>query len=87
MRRHERLRLRIRIGLVAAFAALLIVPAAGAAVRIAGVDTSGFPLVRVTVVGPKGSAAPRLRENGSPVFGVTAANLGQTKTIILALDR
>jgi tight adherence protein B len=87
MRRHGTRRLRIRFGLVAALAALLIAPAAGAAVRITGVDTSGFPLVRVTVVGPRGAAAPRVRENGSPVFGVTAANLGQTKTLILALDR
>src|SRR5439155_14042814 len=73
MRLHGTRRLRIRIGLVAALAALLIVPSAAAAVHITGVDTSGFPLVRVTVVGPKGAAAPRLRENGSPVFGVTAA--------------
>jgi tight adherence protein B len=87
MRRHGTRRLRIRIGLLAALAAVLIVPAASAGVRITAVDTGAFPLMRVTVVAPKGSAMPRVRENGRPVVGMTAANLGQSKSIILALDR
>jgi len=88
MRRHRSRRSLIRIRLLAGLAALLIVPSATAAgVQITGVDTSGFPVVRVTVVAPKGSQAPRVREDGRPVVGVTAANLGQAKTLVLALDR
>ena len=87
MRRHGTRRLHIRIGLFAALAALLIVPAAAAGVHITAVDTGAFPLLRVTLVAPKGSATPRLREDGHPVVGMTAANLGQSKSIILALDR
>jgi tight adherence protein B len=73
------------IGLL--LAALVAVPAASARVRVAGVDTSGFPEIRVTVIAPQGSAKPTLRENGRPTVGLTAANLGQAKTIVLAVDR
>jgi tight adherence protein B len=68
-------------------AACIAAPTAGAGVHIAGVDTSGFPSVRVTVVSAQGAAAPHLRENGRRAVGVTAANLGTSKTIVLAIDR
>lgn len=69
--------------------ALVLAPAAAAAgsVRIAGVDTSGYPLIRVTVVASAGAAQPRLEENGLPAAGLQAANLGREKSVVLAVDR
>jgi tight adherence protein B len=88
MRARRKPRRNLPIWLLTAMAASLIVPPATAAgVGIKGVDTSGYPVVRVTVVAPKGSRQPALRENGKRVVGLAAANLGQTKTIIAALDR
>ena len=82
-------RLRRRGWLIGiAFAALVVVPMAAAAnVRIASVDTSGFPALRATLVAPLGAKAPRLRENGQPVAGYEAINLGREKALVLALDR
>ncbi len=70
-----------------ALAALALAAPAAAAVRIGGVDESSYPELRVTVVAPEGSAAPRLTENGLPAVGVTAANLGRAKSVVLAVDR
>jgi tight adherence protein B len=67
--------------------ALAVVPSALAAVKIGGVDSSNFPSLRVTVVTPKGSKAPTLLENGQPVVGASAVNLGQAKTVVVAIDR
>ena len=78
-------RRRWLIGL--ALASLVAVPAAGAAVRIKSVDTSGFPALRATLVAPLGSKAPRLTEDGNATAGYVAVNLGQEKAIVLALDR
>ena len=73
--------------LVAALLALVAAAPAGARVRIAGVDTSGYPTIRVSVVAPLHSAAPIVREDGHPVVGLTATNLGQGKSVVLAVDR
>jgi tight adherence protein B len=69
--------------------ALVLTPAAAAtgAVRIAGVDTSGYPQVRVTVLAPSGAAQPTLEENGIPAAGLQAVNLGRAKSVVLAVDR
>jgi len=62
--------------------------AAGAeSVRVVGVDTGGYPELRVTVVAPRGSAAPSLRENGAPVSGLVGYNLGRSKSVALLIDR
>ncbi|HVA31380.1 MAG TPA: VWA domain-containing protein, partial [Gaiellaceae bacterium] len=77
-----------RGALVAVIAgALVSVGAASAGVRISGVDTSGYPEVRVTVVAPIGSNAPTLLEDGVPVTGLQAANLAGAKSVVLAVDR
>jgi tight adherence protein B len=68
------------------FVSLAFVSQAAAGVRIAGVDTSGYPEIRVTVV-TDDSAQPRLTENGAPVVGLGAANLGRVKSVVLAVDR
>jgi len=86
MRRRGYLRRLLRVTPFA-LAALVVAPAALAGVRIASVDTSGFPNLRVTVVAPKGSAAPRLAEDGRAAVGVSAANLGRSKAMIVAIVR
>jgi tight adherence protein B len=83
-------RLRVSL-LVLAGAVLVTASAAGAggsgAVRIAAIDTSGFPLIRATILAPRGSAAVHLRENGRRAVGLSATNLGQSKAIELVVDR
>jgi len=85
----KRLRRRrlILIGVSLGFALLAAAPAALARVSIRSIDTSAFPQLRATVVVPHGAPAPTLTENGHPVVGYTAVNLGQAKAIVLALDR
>jgi tight adherence protein B len=85
----RRLRRRRRLirSLPLAFAALVVTPSALAAVRLQTIDTSAFPELRATVVAPLGAKTPRLTENGRPVAGYSAVNLGREKAIILALDR
>lgn len=82
---------RLRAGIVGLVAAVLLTASAaaagGAAVRIAAVDTGSFPVIRATVIAPRGSTAVTLRENGRPTVGLSATNLGESKAIVLAVDR
>jgi len=71
-----------------ALAALVFCSAASASgVRIAGVDVNGYPDLRVTVVAPPHSQQPQLSEDGIPVTGLSAVNLGAAKSVVLAVDR
>jgi von Willebrand factor type A domain len=73
---------------MAALAALAAPAFAMAALRIANVDVSGRPSVRLTVVTSQPTdRAPRVTENGQPVAQLTAQNLAQGKNVILAVDR
>jgi tight adherence protein B len=56
-------------------------------VRITGVDSSGYPELRVSVVAPLGTGQPALRENGAAVAGLNAVSLGRAKSVVLAVDR
>jgi tight adherence protein B len=77
-----------RIAFAVAVAACLVVPAAQAGVAVKGVDTSGFPLVRVSVLTSEPSSSkPSLRENGHAVQLSRAENLGRAKSVVLAIDR
>jgi tight adherence protein B len=78
----------LRLVLAGATLVALSVPvAAGAGVRLNGVDFGAYPAVRATVVTSVPSAAqPRLLENGRPVVGLQAVNLGRSKNVVLALD-
>jgi len=79
---------RIAIIVPALAATLLFAGAASAGVELKGVDASAYPSVRLSVVTPKPTAKPpRLLENGRPVTGLTAENLGRAKSIVLAIDR
>src|SRR2546421_1076043 len=74
--------------LVSGFAALATVAStATAGVRLNGVDFGAYPAVGATVLTSVPSAvAPTLRENGRPVVGLRATNLGRSKNVVLALD-
>jgi tight adherence protein B len=62
--------------------------ALAASPKIASLDTAGYPTVRATVVTPKPvSTAPVLTENGRPVVGFRAVNLGREKSVMLLFDR
>ena len=62
--------------------------AAAAGPKITSLDTSGYPTVRATVVTPKPvAAAPKLTENGIPVVGFRAVNLGREKSVAAVIDR
>jgi tight adherence protein B len=78
----------VRRAVLALLAALIIVPAALAAGEIKAVDTGGFPRIQATVVAPSTTTqAPGLTENGKPVAGLTATNLGASKSVVIAIDR
>jgi tight adherence protein B len=68
--------------------ALALTPAAVAAVEVRGVDASEYPTIRLSVVTPTAMPAPpKLTENGAPVVGLEAENLGRAKSVVLAIDR
>ena len=70
-----------------ALAALLLPGASQAGVRLSGLDTSGYPSLRLTVVTSKPVAKPpALRENGHRVRDVAAQSLGTGKALVLAVD-
>ncbi len=72
----------------ALLAALALSSSAGASVEIRGLDTSGYPAVRLTVVSSQPIAIkPALAEGGRVVTGLEAENLGREKAVVLALDR
>jgi tight adherence protein B len=78
----------VRRVLLALLAALILVPAAFAAGEVKSVDTAGFPRVKVTVVAPSTSpVAPGLTQNGAPVAGLKATNVGASKSVVLVVDR
>ena len=78
-----------RLLVAAVFAALVTPVAAGASLSLRGIDTSGYPTVRVTVVAPvaRTAAPPILTENGNQVVGLNAVNLAATKSVVIAIDR
>ena len=73
---------------ILAAVALLAPAAASAKPRFGGVDSGAYPELRVLVVTAKRTdRAPSLKENGVPVTGLKAANLGRAKSVVLAVDR
>jgi tight adherence protein B len=75
------------IGLVSLLALLATASTASAGVRLNGVDFGAYPTVGTTLVTSAPSATvPKLLENGRPVVGLQAVNLGRCKNVVLALD-
>ena len=76
-----------RLACALALAALVLPASASADVRLKGVDATGYPVMRATVVTSSGSAKPALREDGRAVVGLERQNLGRTKAVVVAVDR
>jgi tight adherence protein B len=74
---------------VAFLLAALVLPAAAlGAGEVKQVDASGFPRVQLTVVAPSSTQTPPvLKENGRPVAGLRATNLGRSKSLVACIDR
>jgi tight adherence protein B len=80
--------LRTLLVLAVAGALVPVAASAGARVKLRGVDVSGYPTIRATVVAPSASdQAPTLTENGRKVLDLTAQNLANTKSVVVAVDR
>jgi tight adherence protein B len=72
-------------GLVFVF--LAFPAAAGASVQLRGIDASAYPTIRASIYSPTGNFKPALWENGQPVAGFEAQNLGRIKAMSLLIDR
>ncbi len=70
-----------------AFIVLALPAAAAAGVQLRGVDTTAYPTIHATIYTPGGSGAPAVWENGTPVAGLQAQNLGSVKAIATLIDR
>jgi tight adherence protein B len=79
---------RLALALVAL---ALVAPASALAaegVQLKEPDFHAYPEVTITAVTATPSKrAPVLRENGQPVSGLSAQNLGRAKSVVLAIDR
>jgi tight adherence protein B len=79
---------RLRLAAASLVFIFLALPAAaGAAVQLRGVDASAYPTIRAAIYSPTGSGKPALWENGQPVAGFEAQNLGRIKAMTLLIDR
>jgi tight adherence protein B len=79
-----------RLRLVAAgltFIFLALPAAAAAALQLRGVDALAYPTIRASIYSPTGNGRPALWENGQPVAGFEAQNLGSIKAMTLLIDR
>jgi tight adherence protein B len=78
--------LRTLIGIVAGL--LVLAAPALAAIEIKGIDLSAYPTIRATVVADRPtSEPPTLTENGRATAGFRAQNLGQGRSVVVAIDR
>src|SRR3989441_1227769 len=79
---------RLRLAVAGLAFILLAVPAAAsAAVQLRGVDATAYPTIRASIYTPNGGGRPALWENGTPVAGFQAQNLGRVKAIATLIDR
>jgi tight adherence protein B len=79
---------RILLATVALAALLPGVAGAAPGAKLASVDVSSYPSVRATYVTPSPvKKAPPLTENGLPVTGFDAVNLGLAKSIVFGVDK
>jgi uncharacterized protein YegL len=79
---------RFRLAVAGLALIVLALPAAAAAaVQLRGVDASAYPTIRASIYTPNGGGRPALWENGTPVVGFQAQNLGSVKAIATLIDR
>jgi tight adherence protein B len=60
---------------------------AGQSFDLRRVDVSSYPVVNLVVRSHEAAAKPIVFENGAAVTGVERLNLGQSKAVVLAIDR
>jgi tight adherence protein B len=79
----------VRRVVLAVLCAALVLPAgAFGAGEIKHASATGFPHVGLTAVAPSSiQTPPTLRENGRPVAGLQARNLGSSKSVVVCIDR
>ena len=78
----------LRILVLLAVVALLVPLSADASITLRGVDASGYPTIRATLVAPVASdQAPTLSENGRKVVDLNLQNLASSKSVVVAVDR
>ena len=78
----------LRLLPLAALLTLLAPASAGASVSLRGIDATGYPTMRATLVAPVAShQPPTLTENGRAVVDLTAQNLASAKSVVIAIDR
>jgi tight adherence protein B len=79
----------VRRVVLGALVAALVVPAAAlGAGEVKHASVARFPHVELTVIASSTSQTPpTLLENGRPVAGLEATNLGAKKSVVLAVDR
>jgi len=77
-----------RVAYAVLVAALVLPAAALGAGEVKHASATNFPHVELTVVAPSSTQTPpKIRENGRPVAGLEATNLGSSKSVVLAIDR
>jgi tight adherence protein B len=78
---------RLRLAVAGlAFVLLALPTAAQAAVQLRGIDTSAYPTIRASIYTPSGGGLPAVWENGTPVAGFEAQNLGRAKAMTMLID-
>jgi tight adherence protein B len=79
----------VRRVVLAVLCAALVLPAgAFGAGEVKHASATGFPHIEVTAVAPSSiQTPPTLRENGRPVAGLQARNLGSSKSVVVCIDR
>src|SRR5207249_852549 len=78
---------RLRLAVAGlAFVLLALPTAAQAAVQLRGIDTSAYPTIRASIYTPSGGGLPAVWENGTPVAGFDAQNLGRAKAMTMLID-
>jgi tight adherence protein B len=77
-----------RVAYAVLLVALVLPAAALGAGEVKHASAADFPHVQLTVVAPSSTQTPpKIRENGRPVAGLDATNLGDHKSVVLAVDR
>jgi tight adherence protein B len=77
-----------RVAYAVLLVALVLPAAALGAGEVKHASAADFPHVQLTVVAPSSTQTPpTIRENGRPVAGLDATNLGDHKSVVLAVDR
>jgi tight adherence protein B len=77
-----------RVAYAVLLAALVLPAAALGSGEVKHASATNFPHVELTVVAPSSTQTPpKIRENDRPVAGLEALNLGDHKSVVLAVDR